>query len=154
MNHLLKGNRRQHALCRLSLENEAQNAQDEALFSSFLIAVGAFLFCRPPSGVDRAKIHKLTHTPQAARMNFIMHSAISWCRQNKPDLETYMTKDKFQKLMHAVAVATSRMNGGVDWSIQTQFFLSNEGAAYIANLDGLVKAHIKSLYQDSERSRL
>lgn len=154
LNHLVKGSRRQHALCLLSLENGAGNAQDEVLFSSFLIAVGAFLFCRPPSGVDRAKIHKLTHPPQAARMNFIMHSAISWCKQNKPELENYMTRDRFQKLMHAVAVATWGMNGGDDWSIQTQFLLSNEGAAYIANLDALVKAHIKSLYQDSERTRL
>ena len=143
--HLIAGNRRQQALGLLGLDKQKENVQDEVLFSSFVIAVGAFLFARSPSSVDSARIYELTHPPQAARMNFILHFAVNWCKQNRPHLEAYMTLTRFQMLMGAVATATWGMNGGADWSAQTAFLQSDDGARYISKLDECVKAHIKSL---------
>lgn len=142
---LIDGNRRKQALGLLRLEEQKDSVQDEALFSSFVVAVGAFLFARAPSTVDNAKIYQLTHPPQAARMNFILHFAINWCGQNRLGLEAYMTKDRFQILMRAVATATWGLNGGADWSAQTAFLQSDAGSRYISKLDQCVKAHIQSL---------
>jgi hypothetical protein len=145
MADLIDGNRRHQALSLLGLEEQKDSMQDEVLFSSFVVAVGAFLFTRPPSTVDSAGIYQLTHPPQAARMNFILHFAISWCRQNRPRLEAHMTRERFQSLMTAVATTTWGMNGGADWSAQTVFLQSDDGSRYISKLDHCVKAHIQSL---------
>ena len=140
---LIDGRRRQQALGLLMLEKEKESVQDEVLFSSF--AVGAFLFVRAPSTVESPRIYTLTHPPQAARMNFIMHFAINWCKQNRPDLEMYMTRERFQVIMRAVAKATWGMNGGADWSAQTAFLHSDDGSAYISELGESLKVYIQAL---------
>ncbi len=142
---LIDGGLRQQAVGLLRLEEQNEGVQDEVLLSSFVIAVGAFLFARTPSTVDNTRIYKLIHPPQAARMNFIMHSAFTWCEQNRPHLNAYMTPEKFQMLMRATAMATWGMNGGTDWAVQTAFLQSDEGARYISKLDERFKAHVRSL---------
>jgi hypothetical protein len=119
---LIEGEARSQTVGLLKRERENTYAQEKALFCSFVVAVGAFLFARPPASIDSSEIYKLSHTPQAARMNWIMHAAISWCKQNRPDLEVWMTRDKFQILMSAAATATWGINGGRDWQIQTACF--------------------------------
>ena len=47
--------------------------------------------------------------------------------------------------MRAVALARGEMNGGSDWSAQTGFLQSSDGADYISRLDKSVQAHIQSL---------
>ena len=143
--HLIEGERRSQAVGLLKREQENARVQDEALFASFVVAIGAFLFVRRPTAINSSRIYDLTHPPQAARMNWIMHNAINWCRQNRPDLERWMTKEKFQILMGATATATWGMNGGNDWRAQTIFLQSVDGAEYIRKLDLAVKTHIRSL---------
>jgi len=143
--HLIEGERRSQAVGLLKREHENVCVQDQALFSSFVLAIGAFLFVRRPASIDSSRIYKLTHPPQAARMNWIMHSAINWCEQNRPDLKVWMTRDWFQILMSAAATATWGMNGGSDWRAQTAFLQSVDGAEYIKRLDVAVKTHIQSL---------
>ena len=142
---LIDGGRRSQAVGLLQCEAEQASVQDEVLFSSFVIAVGGFLLLRPPVAIDEVTVYKLTHPPQAARMNSIMQSAIAWCKQNRPALVPWMTRDRFQALMSAAAKATWGLNGGNDWHAQTAFLQSEEGATYISRLDECVKAHVKSL---------
>jgi hypothetical protein len=143
--HLIEGERRSQAVSLLKREQENVRVQGEALFSSFVVAIGSFLFVRPPISIDSSRIYGLTHPPQAARMNWIMHNAIRWCKQNRPELEGWMTRDKFQILMSAVATATWGMNGGNDWRAQTAFLQSVDGNVYIRRLDLAVKTHIRAL---------
>lgn len=143
--NLIDGTGRAHAVSLLNLETQPSSVQDEALFSCFVVAVGAYLFVRPPQALNPANIYEVTHPPQAARMNCLMQQAIKWCRQNRPSLETWMTLDRFQKLMNAVAEATWGMNGGTDWAAQTEFLRSEHGVEYFRRLDSRLKAHILSL---------
>lgn len=142
---LIGGARRSQAVRLLQREAEPDSAQDEVLFSSFVVAVGAFLFVRRPVALDNAGVYRLTHPPQAARMNYVMHNAIGWCRQNRPGLEAWMTTDRFQRLMSSVAAATWGMNGGSDWREQTAFLQSEVGSEYLRKLNRCLRAHIQSL---------
>ena len=142
---LLNGTRRSQAVGLLNLEEKPATIQDETLLSSFVIAVGAFLYIRPPIPLDNIGIYKLMHPPQAARMNYIMHYATTWAKQNRPHLAVWMTNDKFQMLMCAVATATWGLNGGHNWQAQATFLRSEEGSTYLKKLDESVKNHIRSL---------
>jgi len=143
--HLIDGERRPTAARLLGHEAASDAVQDEALFSSFVAAVGAFLLVCAPATVDSDRVYKLQHPPQAARMNFVMQYAIRWCTQNRRRLETWTTIARFQMLMSAAAVATWGMNGGRDWGAQTAFLQSSHGSEYVRQLEECVKAHIQSL---------
>jgi hypothetical protein len=119
--------------------------QDQVLFSCFVAAIAAYLFVRPPDSLDNNNIYKLTHPPQAARMNCLMQQAISWCKQNRPAIVSWMTLERFQNLMEVVAESTWGSNGGRNWAKQTAFLQSDEGAKYFAKLDTALKAHVQAL---------
>lgn len=122
----------------LKLDAEHVIVQDEVLFALIVIAVGAYLFVRPAP--DLNEIVQLTHPPQAARMNFIMHEAVGWCRQKRPALEAWMEK-QFPSLMNAAAEATLGKSGPNVWEAQATFFKSEEGAKYINSLFEGIKAY-------------
>ena len=143
--HLFDGPGRTQAVELLGCGEAQIHTQDEVLFASFVMAVGAFLFVQPPGTLDPSKIYKRSHPPQSARMNWIMHAAIAWCQQNRPELKAWMTRERFQMLMRAVAEASWGMNGGKDWSDQTTFLQSEPGREYVERLDARVKKHIESL---------
>jgi hypothetical protein len=77
-------------------------------------------------------------------MDLIMSSALGWCIQNRPALEAWMTKDRFQLLMRSIAETTWGMNGGSDWSEQVRYLQSENGSDYINKLSACVKKHIES----------
>jgi hypothetical protein len=143
--NLIDGGERAQAVSLLKLEAKPVSVQDRVLFSCFVVAIGAYLFVRPPQALDNVSIYELTHPPQAARMNFLMHQAIFWCKQKRPGLEAWMTLDRFQRLMKGVAEATWGMNGGKDWVQQIEFLRSEDGAEYVRKLDRSLKAYIQSL---------
>lgn len=143
--NLIDGGGRPQAVSLLKLEAEPVSVQDEVLFSCFVVAVGAYLFVRPPQALDNANIYKLTHPPQAARMNCLMQQGIGWCKQNRSSLEAWMRLDRFQMLMNGVAEATWGMNGGRDWAAQVAFLQSEAGAEYFRKLDRSLKAYVQSL---------
>jgi hypothetical protein len=72
--NLIERDERRGAIKLLELEAEPEGGQDEVLYSSFVVAVGGYLFARPPTTLERQGIYKLTHPPQAMRMNFLMHA--------------------------------------------------------------------------------
>jgi hypothetical protein len=122
------------------------SVQDEILLSSFVMAVGAFLYVQPPMSADPCKVYNRTHPLQAARMRWVMNNVINWCKQNdRPALAAYMTLNRFQTLMLVVATAISGMNGGGDWREQTAFLKSEDGSKYLKQLTELVRAHAQAL---------
>jgi hypothetical protein len=143
--NLIGGGQRTQAVMALKLSDNPAECQDEVLFSGFVVAVGAYLFARPPVDVDKANIYRLTHPPQAARLNYVMENAIAWCRQNRPGLVTWMTKDRFESIMRVAAEATWGMNGGITWENQIAFLQSEAGAEYIKRLGEGLKAYVAAL---------
>ena len=143
--NLIDGGGRDPALAALKIKEKAGAVQDEVLFSSFVMVAGAFLFARTPVDLDKVNIHKLTHPPQAARLNYLMESAIAWCKQNRPSLAVWMTRDRFQEIMKAVAKATWGMNGGVTWEAQSAFLVSELGTEYLKTLGEGLKAYVAAL---------
>lgn len=128
----------------LKLEAKQTSVQDEVLFSLFVVAVAAYLFVRPAPDLNPIEIYKLTHPPQAVRMNFLMQEAIGWCSQNRPHLEAWM-KGRFQSLMRATAEALLGTDGAQVWANQNAFLKSEEGAKYIRALAEGIEAYRKSL---------
>jgi len=143
--HLFDSEWRSHAVKLLNCERESGSVQDEVLISAFVVVVGAFFFVRPPVALDNATVFDLTHPPQAARMNFVMENVMGWCKQNRPNMSEFMTKDRFNMLMSAAADATWGMNGGRSWGDQIAFLQSHDGSQYSMKLDECAKAQVLSL---------
>jgi hypothetical protein len=141
LTNLMTSERREGVRGLLGHRGISDDSVDEILLSSFVIAVAAFFFVREPDVCDERTIYKLTHPPQAARMNEVMHNVQAWCRQNRPALVAWMTLARFQVLMQAVEEATS---GTDHWRQQTAFFLTNPGAEYIRQLEENVVSRVSS----------
>lgn len=134
LTHLIAGEGRISAL-RLLGHSTAQNgAADEVLLSLFVLSVGAYFFVSSPAVFDGVTLYSLTHPPQAARINELMHNVQAYCRQNRPALEAWLTLDRFQLFMRAVEEATLGMTHGRNWSEQTKFFSTDRGAEYFTCL--------------------
>jgi hypothetical protein len=143
--HLIKGVRREGALTLLGQQAASGKHGDEILFSLFIVAVGGFFHVRSPAALEGVSIYKLSHPPQAARMNYVMHSALGWCKQNRPALEAWLTLKRYQVIMSAVVEAIGGINGEMNWSAQTSFLLGNEGTEYIRQLSERFASSIKNL---------
>jgi hypothetical protein len=136
---------RAHLLDMLGLSENPPDEQDQLLLRAFILAVGAFLFIRPPQALTVAGAYQLTHPPQAARMNLVMKAVTSWCAQNRIALVAWITLERFQASMRAIAAATWGMNGGQDWSEQTRFLQSEPGRVYFRKLDDCLIQEVKAL---------
>jgi hypothetical protein len=145
LTHLITGPRREQAVELLGCSQARSERQDEILLYSFVMAIAAFLLILPPISADASTIYNRTHPPPAARMNEIMHAAISWCKQNKPDLAAALTLSKFQTLMTVVSTAMSGMSEVSDWSGQTAFLTSERGSEYSEKLRTHFRKHVQSL---------
>jgi hypothetical protein len=134
LTHLILRGGRVVAVQALQLESEPEDNVEKLLLSLFVISVCALLLLWPPSRFNEITIYKLSHPPQAARMNAIMRDVVTWCENNRPALVPWMTVQRFQTMIHAVEVAMSQ-NGVINWAEQTNFLHSPAGARYIALLD-------------------
>lgn len=144
--HLITGLGRAQAVERLNCAGTTTTTQDEALFSSFVLGTGGFLFANEPVVVDPPRVYTRQYPPLAARMNWIMQSAWGWCGQNKPHLQPWMTLDRWRVLMNTAAVALWGLNGGVDWSDQVAFLNSVQGQEYVAKVEANMAEYRRSLY--------
>ena len=90
----------------LDIAAKSEEEQDK-LLACFVIGVGNFLFVRPTKTLTEGNIYTLCHPPQAARMDFIMRRAVSWCRNNREALATWMTPEVFSQIMATMAYATA-----------------------------------------------
>ena len=143
---LIKGEGRAGAVERLNCADANSGAQEEALFASFVLAIGGFLYATPPVPLDTTRIFQQRYPPLAARMNWITHSAIDWCDQNRPRLREWMTLDKWRVLMLFAAIAVSELNGGAHWDEQTSFLTSEKGAEYVRVVMARFEEYKRSLY--------
>jgi hypothetical protein len=133
--HLINGVGRAQAVQRLNCDGATPTKQDEALFSSFVLGIGGFLFATEPVALDPKRVHTRQYPPLAARMNWIMQSAVmDWCRMNRPHLKGWMTFERWRALMLTAATAVWGMNGGVDWGDQVAFLNSDQGKEYTASV--------------------
>jgi len=119
--------------------------QDQTLLASFVLAVGTFLFVRPTKVLTPENIRSLSHPPQAARMDFIMRTAVSWCRQHRRALTGWMSPDIFDKIISTLAYVTPGADGGQGWAAQTAFLQAEIGDAYIKTLAARVDQYIQAL---------
>lgn len=138
--HLIAGPRREQAIKILSCGGRSVGMQDETLFSSFVIAIGAFLYSLPPASASPSEVYCRTHPIQAVRMRWIMDAAISWCKQNeRASLAEFMTVNRFQALMSVVDRTMRQTTGHHDWRAQTAFLKSEDGSKYVNTLFTLVR---------------
>ncbi len=151
LSHLIAGDTRSIAVPLLKFDDVNPIQQDQMLLSCFVLAIGSFFFATPPVSVDSTNIYRLTHPPQAARMNCVMLQACRWSDLNRPGLSQWMTAERFNIMMRLVVRATWGMNGGMDWAAQTAFFESEDGAEYFRKLDADLAAHISSLKRKAPR---
>lgn len=135
---------RHNSLTLLHLVESSPEVQDQVLFSVFVVAVGGFLFARPPVDV-KSNVYKLTHPPQLARLNYVMEGAIAWCKQNRPALAGWMTPDRFRMLMRPVAETIWGTDGGLRWQEQIIFLESPEGKEYVRQLGESLKRYVAAL---------
>lgn len=141
--NLIDGEGRTKAIALLKLAGEPESAHDRVLLSCFVTGIGGYLLNQPAAGLDSVKIYRLTHPPQAARINCFMFHVIGWCKQYRPDLKEWMTLDRFQKLMIVTAEAT--LGAASVWIEQTAFLKSETGSEYFRELDKKLKVYISSL---------
>lgn len=143
---LMKGEGRAGAVERLNCADSNSGSQDEVLIASFVLATGGFLYATPPVPLNPARIFQQRYPPLAARMNWITHSAIDWCDQNKPHLKVWMTLDKWRMLMLFAVTAVSELNGGAHWGEQTRFLTSEKGAEYVRIVSARLGEYKRSLF--------
>ncbi|HTP88796.1 MAG TPA: hypothetical protein VMJ34_17715 [Bryobacteraceae bacterium] len=117
---------------------------DETFLACFIVAIAGYMFLWPVPDVNATDIYKLSHPPQAARLNFLMHEVIGWCRQNRPRMEEWIER-QFQTLMQVTAEAVLGRGGSVVWAKQTRFFRSPDGTAYVAELGRRIDEYRKAL---------
>lgn len=103
---------RNHVVGLLNLEHAPHTFQDQVLFSCFLAAFAGWVFVLPPPSLEKENLSGMSHPPQASRLYFLMQNAVMWCAQNRPVLAKWMTVDRFQRLMAAVA---NTLWGGERW---------------------------------------
>ncbi len=113
--NLIERDERWSAIRLLDLEAEPAGGQDQVLCSFFVVGVGGYLFVQPPTTLERLGTYELTHPPQSMRMNFLMQSADSWCRQRRSALAEWMTSERFDLVMRSAAEVAWGMNGGMDF---------------------------------------
>ena len=136
---------RDFAIDMLDLGAALPARQDQTLLACFVVAVGTFLFVRPTKVLTPENIRALSHPPQAARMDFIMRNAVSWCRQHRPALAEWMNPDIFDKIIATLAYVTPGADGGEGWAAQTAFLQAEIGDAYMKTLAASVDQYIQAL---------
>lgn len=129
----------------LGLSTAEVSTQDQVLLSLVVIAAGAYLVLRQPPPLSPADIYKLSHPPQIVRMECLMQEVLNWCRQNRPELQTFMTPSRYQQLMNA-AIETSSSDAAVHmFADQARFCRSESGQKYITELHQGVNAYKRLL---------
>ncbi len=134
LTNLFNGSGRDNAISVFALRNKA-SAAHESLLVLFVVAVGAFFCAFSRMDVDVASVYEASHPLVAVRMNYVMHSAISWCNQNCPAIETWMNPGRYQIVIAALGEA---LWGAADTTVpQVAFLNSAPGAEYLRQLEEL-----------------
>ncbi len=141
LNHLMTTEQRNSYLVNLGHPRIADDSADEILLSFFIMAMAAFFLIMEPQICDEAKVYKFSHPPYAARMNDAMRNVQTWCKQNRPRLEQWLTLKHFQELLFVVEKALHKSG----WKQQTAFLRSEDGGRYIKELQERAIAQISQL---------
>jgi hypothetical protein len=129
----------------LGFDGSAPDREDQKLFACFVLAAGSFLFVRRSTVLTPENIYRLCHPAQATRMDFIMRSAVGWCRIHRPALAAWMNPDIFGRIMNTVATVMPGADGGHGWAAQTRFLQTEVGDAYMKSLARDLEHYIQNL---------
>lgn len=144
LSHFIVGEGRSQAIKLLRCDQMQTSAQDEALLSLVVMALGSLLFVTDQVVIEPAKIYELEHPPQAVRMDFITRNIMRWIKMNRAALEASFTLERFRTQMMLAARAVWGINDAHDWDGQMAFFKSESGSKYVKKLEVLVTALIRS----------
>lgn len=106
-----------------------EGVMDEILLAFFVTAIAGYMFLWPAPDLHVDAIYELSHPPQAARMNSLMHEVAGWSRQTNPALGDWL-RTHFQELMGVTAEAVLGADARGVWANQNAFLRTPEGAAY------------------------
>ncbi len=127
---------------------------DQVFLASFIVAVGGYLFLRPPADLSGLDVYHLTHPPSITRLNFVMRQAASWCSCYRPTLEDWIVR-AFGPLMNAVV---EDIHGVSDyravWAAQLSFRKSEAGRQYDAILTAEENAYRKAWGMNNEEAEI
>lgn len=147
MGNWVGGAKRPQATKILKIDGMPTRTQDEIIFSCIVVALGGFMLHSPVSQLDGDIIYKFEHPPTAARLNSLMQTAVDWCRQNRPDIEAWMTNDRFLRLLTSAA----EVIWGLEderygrWEAQVKFLRSADGVTYLRKLQKGLNAYRAAL---------
>lgn len=131
LDHLMRSERRKNALINLWYKNtKDSDSADVILLSLYMISITAFFLIREEGFCDEITVYKISHPPQAVRINEIMRNVQSWCQQNRPTLEKRLTLKRFQEVTFFVKNALNKSG----WKQQTTFLKTPNGGDYITQL--------------------
>lgn len=111
-----------------------ESAPNELLFAFFVVSISATLLLWPPARVRQFDVYKISHPPQAARMNRILGTFDMWARESCPALASNSAHKLLPTLITAVEDALSAITGGHNWQEQVQFLRTPAGERYWAQL--------------------
>ena len=156
LHNLICGRQRSSAILRLQIEAEPDSVQDEVLIYCFIVAAISSFYIRPPIQLDNTSAYRLTHPPQALRINYVISAARTWCERERTALVPRLTLERFHGLWLAIDEAMREMKyregdspevyrfshiEGASWEItigdwiaQDKFLRSSEGLSYIARV--------------------
>jgi hypothetical protein len=136
MGNWIDGVERLEGLSLLKMGSAAAGVQDAFLFAVIVIAVGSYFLLRPVVPLDANSVYKLNHPPQPVRLEFLMETAIAWCRQNRPGIEMGMSPDRFNALMSTAAgvIWGSDEERSKNWQTQVTFLRTVDGLEFLRKL--------------------
>ncbi len=136
MENWIRGVERSPTITLLERNSAPVDDQDEVLFASIVVAIGAYFVLHPVPQLDAKNVYSLRHPPHPVRLNSLMETAIGWCKQNRSGLEDRMGPERFNSLLSIVASLVWEFDElkTQSWGSQVAFLKTRDGASYVAEL--------------------
>lgn len=105
---------------------------DTILLATLLLSAFSFFSAKSHEAIDATSLYNLSHPPAFARVNGIIQTTRVWCQRYRASIDSWMTQDRLEEIMHAEE--NSRLSSEGGWESQTAFFMSLDGAQYFERL--------------------
>jgi hypothetical protein len=134
VNHWFVEAGRESVLKAIKAELDEEHEADKLLLMFFMVSVSAALLLWRPLELSKANVYKLSHPPQAARMQRILLTFDMWAGSSHPWLALESTQHVFPALIAAVEDALASMTGAHNWEQQVGFLRTSPGIRYMEAL--------------------
>ena len=102
------------------------------LMSVLLLCAFSLFSAKSHEALDAMSLYNLSHPPAFARVNDIIQTTRVWCQRYRPSLDSWITQDRREEIMHAEENLRPGSEGA--WERQVEFFMSPDGAQYFDRL--------------------